>query len=53
MAEAEKMADRVAILLRGKIVATRHAARAHGHRRPGSTKVSVRTEQSALLTDRR
>jgi ABC-2 type transport system ATP-binding protein len=47
MAEAEKMADRVAILLEGRIVATgtprELTAAANGY-----TKISVRTEQSAL-----
>jgi ABC-2 type transport system ATP-binding protein len=47
MAEAEKMADRVSILLRGKIVATGSPIEltATGS---GFTKVSVRTEQSIL-----
>jgi len=47
MAEAEKMADRVAILLRGKIVATGtpHELTATGI---GLTKVSVHTENSCL-----
>jgi len=47
MAEAEKMADRVAILLRGKVVAigTPNDLTATGE---GVTKVSVRTEQSIL-----
>lgn len=47
MAEAEKMADRVSILLRGKIVATGSPIdlTATGS---GFTKVSVRTEQSLL-----
>ena len=47
MAEAEKMADRVSILLRGKIVATGSPIdlTATGS---GFTKVSVRTEQSIL-----
>ncbi len=50
MAEAEKVADRVAILLRGKIVATGSPTEltATGE---GYTKISVRTEQSALLDD--
>ncbi len=47
MAEAEKLADRVAILLRGRIVATGSPQEltATGS---GFTKVSVRTEQSIL-----
>ena len=47
MAEAEKMADRVAILLHGKIVAigTPRELTATGS---GFTKVSVRTEESCL-----
>jgi ABC-2 type transport system ATP-binding protein len=47
MAEAEKLADRVSILLRGKIVATGSPIdlTATGS---GFTKVSVRTEQSLL-----
>lgn len=47
MAEAEKLADRVSILLRGKIVATGSPIEltAAGS---GFTKVSVRTEQSLL-----
>jgi ABC-2 type transport system ATP-binding protein len=47
MAEAEKLANRVAILLRGKIVAidTPRQLTATGS---GFTKVSVRTEQSVL-----
>jgi ABC-2 type transport system ATP-binding protein len=47
MAEAEKMADRVSILLRGRVVATGtpHELTATGE---GLTKVSVRTEQSIL-----
>ncbi len=52
MAEAEKMTDRVAILLRGKIVATGSPTEltATGD---GTTKVSVRSEQSLLLKDDR
>ncbi|MCR4406390.1 MAG: ABC transporter ATP-binding protein [Anaerolineae bacterium] len=50
MAEAEKMADRVAILLRGKIVAT-GSPRELTATGAGFTKVSVRTEQSILATD--
>lgn len=50
MAEAEKMTDRVAILLRGKIVAigspTDLTAAGEGY-----TKVSVRSEQSVLSQD--
>ena len=48
MAEAEKLADRVSILLRGRVVAcgTPHELTAAGK---GLTKVSVRTER-ALLT---
>lgn len=47
MAEAEKMTDRVAILLHGKIIATGspHELTAKGS---GMTKVSVRTEASLL-----
>ena len=50
MAEAEKMADRVAILLRGRIVASGSPTdlTATGE---GLTKVSVRSEQSALQRD--
>jgi ABC-2 type transport system ATP-binding protein len=50
MAEAEKMADRVAILLRGQIVAsgTPTDLTAAG---AGLTKVSVRTEQSILQSN--
>jgi len=50
MAEAEKMADRVAILLRGKIVASGSPTEltAAG---AGLTKVSVRTEESVLQRD--
>ena len=47
MAEAEKMADRVSILLRGKVVAT-GTPRELTAAGAGLTKVSVRTEQSAL-----
>jgi ABC-2 type transport system ATP-binding protein len=47
MAEAEKMADRVSILLRGKIVAT-GTPRELTATGSGLTKVSVRTEQSIL-----
>ena len=47
MAEAEKMTDRVAILLRGKIVAT-GTPREITATGAGFTKVSVRTEQSIL-----
>lgn len=52
MAEAEKMADRVAILLNGKIVACGAPIEltATG---AGFTKVSVRTEQSLLNQDHR
>lgn len=52
MAEAEKMADRVAILLQGKIVATGTPTEltATG---AGLTRVSVRTEQGLLLQDER
>jgi ABC-2 type transport system ATP-binding protein len=52
MAEAEKMADRVSILLRGKIVTTgtpRELTATGG----GLTKVSVRTEQSVLARNGR
>jgi ABC-2 type transport system ATP-binding protein len=48
MAEAEKMSDRVAILLRGKIVAT-GSPRELTATGEGFTKVSVRTE-GAILT---
>ncbi len=50
MAEAEKMADRVAILLRGRIVSsgTPRELTATG---AGLTKVSVRTEQAVLQRD--
>ena len=50
MAEAEKMADRVSILLRGKVVAsgTPRELTATG---AGLTKVSVRTEDSVLAHD--
>jgi ABC-2 type transport system ATP-binding protein len=50
MAEAEKMADRVAILLRGKVVAagTPRELTATGS---GLTKVSVRTEESCLTRE--
>ena len=47
MAEAEKMTDRVAILLRGKIVAT-GTPREITAAGAGFTKVSVRTDQSIL-----
>ena len=47
MAEAEKMVDRVAILLRGKIVAT-GSPRELTATGSGLTKVSVRTDQSVL-----
>ncbi|MDE3091370.1 MAG: ABC transporter ATP-binding protein [Chloroflexota bacterium] len=48
MAEAEKMADRVAILLKGKVVAT-GAPRELTATGSAYTKISVRTEQSELL----
>jgi ABC-2 type transport system ATP-binding protein len=50
MAEAEKMAERVAILLKGQIVAsgTPRELTATGS---GFTKVSVRTEQDLLIQD--
>jgi ABC-2 type transport system ATP-binding protein len=48
MAEAEKMAGRVSILLRGKIVAT-GTPRELTATGAGLTKVSVRSEQSLLL----
>jgi ABC-2 type transport system ATP-binding protein len=50
MAEAEKMADRVAILLKGKVVATGtpNELTATGS---GFTKISVSTEQSILKKD--
>ncbi len=47
MAEAEKMSDRVAILLHGKIVAT-GTPREITATGAGFTKISVRTEQSVL-----
>ncbi len=47
MAEAEKMADRVAILLQGKVVVT-GTPRALTATGEGLTKVSVRTERSLL-----
>lgn len=50
MAEAEKLTDRVAILLRGKIVAT-GSPRELTATGSGLTKVSVRTEQSLLQGD--
>jgi ABC-2 type transport system ATP-binding protein len=50
MAEAEKMTDRVAILLRGEIVAT-GSPRELTAKGSGLTKVSVRTEQSILQED--
>ena len=48
MAEAEKMADRVSILLRGKIVAT-GTPREITAAGQGLTKVSLRTEQALLI----
>lgn len=48
MAEAEKMADRIAILLRGKIVAT-GTPREITATGAGLTKVSARTEKGSLL----
>jgi len=50
MAEAEKMADRVAILLKGKVVAT-GTPRELTATGSGFTKVSVRTEGSCLAGD--
>ncbi len=50
MAEAEKLADRVAILLRGKIAAT-GTPREITATGAGYTKVSARTEQSVLHRD--
>jgi ABC-2 type transport system ATP-binding protein len=52
MAEAEEMADRVAILLHGKIAAidTPMALTAAS---TGLTKISIHTQQSQLLTDER
>ena len=47
MAEAEKMADRVAILLRGRIIAT-GTPRELTATGAGLTKVSVRTEGTCL-----
>jgi len=52
MAEAEKMADRVAILLQGKLVAT-GTPRELTATGQGLTKVSVRTENSLLCADGR
>ncbi|MGE5140391.1 MAG: ABC transporter ATP-binding protein [Rudaea sp.] len=51
MAEAEKMSDRVAILLKGKIVAT-GTPRELTATGSGYTKVSVRTEKSVLSPGR-
>jgi ABC-2 type transport system ATP-binding protein len=51
MAEAEKMTDRVAILLRGRIVAT-GSPRELTATGSGLTKVSVRTEASSLHHNR-
>jgi ABC-2 type transport system ATP-binding protein len=48
MAEAEKLADRIAILLRGKIVAT-GTPRELTATGAGLTKVSARTERNCLL----
>ena len=48
MAEAEKMTDQVAILLRGKIVAT-GSPRDLTAKGSGMTKISVSTENSILL----
>ncbi len=50
MAEAEKLADRVAILLRGKLVAT-GTPRELTASGAGFTKVSIRSEQSLLCAD--
>lgn len=50
MAEAEKMTDRVAILLKGKIVAT-GSPRELTATGSGLTKISVRTEDSLLQKD--
>ncbi len=50
MAEAEKMADRVAILLKGELVAT-GTPRELTATGAGLTKVSVRTERSVLSTN--
>jgi len=50
MAEAEKLADRVAILLRGKLVAT-GTPRELTATGAGFTKVSIRSEQSLLCAD--
>jgi ABC-2 type transport system ATP-binding protein len=52
MAEAEKMADRVAILLKGEIVAT-GTPRELTATGAGLTKVSVRTERALLNTNGR
>jgi ABC-2 type transport system ATP-binding protein len=50
MAEAEKMADQVAILLKGKIVTT-GSPRQLTASGSGYTKISVLTERSLLLSD--
>jgi len=50
MAEAEKMTDRVAILLRGKVVAT-GTPRELTSTGAGFTKISVRTDRSVLHHD--
>lgn len=50
MAEAEKMADRLAILLRGKLVAT-GTPRELTATGAGLTKVSIRSEQSLLCME--
>ncbi len=50
MAEAEKLADRVAILLQGRIVAT-DTPKALTAAGAGLTKVSVRTEKALLQTN--
>jgi ABC-2 type transport system ATP-binding protein len=50
MAEAEKMADRVAILLAGKVVAT-GTPRELTATGAGHTKVSVRSEENLLRSD--
>ena len=50
MAEAEKLADRIAILLRGRIVAT-GTPRELTATGAGLTKVSVRSEDALLLAE--
>lgn len=50
MAEAEKMTDRLAILLRGRIIA-KGTAREITAQGSGTTKISVRTENSVLSSN--